>query len=474
MQHIQSGVTLTDLAYSYGPDGQLTEIVDKLDPSNSKAISYDLLNRLVQVAEGIPAAQGGTPIPVEDYAYDEEGNRTASHLSALYSSNAHNQLTEDEDYTYAYDSKGNRISRTSKVSGEVEAHTYDSQNRLVGYASPTTPASYAYDALDRRVAKTVDGTVTAYVYDMSTDDPLAYDDIVEEWDATDPTLPVLARRWQHSQSVDEPVGFEDYPSSSGVGSGLERAVFADRQGSVICVTEPASGDVVAGYEYDGYGAITQTAGSLVQPYGYMGREYDAESGLYFNRARVYDPVTGRFLQSDPFDMIDGSNLYAYAANDPINWSDPLGTNQTATMSFGTGLTAAGAGARAEQVFTGAITLAGRINALLRTITLATRPGAEAKVVTVNPLPPPGDCYPDEHARLEEQKDLRESITNSCKSYMSYFQLARNEYHFRKLARIRQQINSQCFRGGDEGHIEARDNAIRAAENCIEHMKSWRR
>lgn len=50
-------------------------------------------------AEGIPVANGGTPIPVEDYAYDEEGNRTASHLSALYVSNTHNQLTADSDYT---------------------------------------------------------------------------------------------------------------------------------------------------------------------------------------------------------------------------------------------------------------------------------------------------------------------------------------------------------------------------------------
>jgi YD repeat-containing protein len=74
-------------------------------------------------------------------------------------------LTEDDSYTYAYDSKGNRVSRTSKTSGAVETYTYDSQNRLVGYANPTTTASYAYDALDRRVAKTVDGSTEACVYD---------------------------------------------------------------------------------------------------------------------------------------------------------------------------------------------------------------------------------------------------------------------------------------------------------------------
>ena len=58
LSHAQSGVTLTDLVYEYGPDGQLTAIVDQLDPAKSKTISYDALNRLVQVAEGIPAPAG--------------------------------------------------------------------------------------------------------------------------------------------------------------------------------------------------------------------------------------------------------------------------------------------------------------------------------------------------------------------------------------------------------------------------------
>ena len=156
LSHAQSGVSLTDLTYEYGPDGQLTAIVDNLDTSKSKFISYDDLNRLIQVDVGVPAGQGGTPLPVEDYAYDEEGNRTASHLSALYLSNDHNQLLEDDNYTYAYDEKGNRISKTDKTTGDVETYAYDSQNRLVGYSNPNLTARYAYDALDRRIAKTID------------------------------------------------------------------------------------------------------------------------------------------------------------------------------------------------------------------------------------------------------------------------------------------------------------------------------
>ena len=52
---------------------------------------------------------------------------------------------------------------------------------------------------------------------------------------------ILTRRWMHSDTVDEPVGFEEYTATSGVGTGTERALYADRQGSVIWVTEPATG-----------------------------------------------------------------------------------------------------------------------------------------------------------------------------------------------------------------------------------------
>lgn len=187
LSHAQNGVTLTDLVYRYDVDGQLIGIDDQLDPSQSKGISYDDLNRLVQVAEGVPVAEGGTQIPVEDYAYDQEGNRLASHLSALYTSDAHNRLLEDDDFTYGYDEKGNRISKTAKADGATELYVYDSQNRLISYtdrAGATT--EYHYDAMERRIAKVQGRNATAYIYDMSVEDPLAHDDITLEFAVVGP------------------------------------------------------------------------------------------------------------------------------------------------------------------------------------------------------------------------------------------------------------------------------------------------
>ncbi|MCB2130757.1 MAG: RHS repeat-associated core domain-containing protein [Rhodobacteraceae bacterium] len=214
--------------------------------------------------------------------------------------------------------------------------------------------------------------LTAYVYDLSPENPLAHDDIALEYRDG-----ILTRRWMHSDTVDEPVGFEEYTVSSGVGSGTEHALYADRQGSVIWVTEPATGQVVAGYEYDGYGQLTQTAGTLSQPYGYTGREYDAESGLYYYRARAYDPAAGVFVQSDPIGFRGGyENVYSYVGQDTFSNSDPTGlTTEAAPLRprFGTSLgeffAIAGAAARnaviaSGEVAAGMIQLASRVAAAI--------------------------------------------------------------------------------------------------------------
>jgi len=60
------------------------------------------------------------------------------------------------------------------------------------------------------------------------------------------------------------------------------------------------------------------------PYMFTGRRFDSETGLYYYRARYYDPYIGRFLQTDPIGYYGGLNLYTYVDNNPVNWIDPWG------------------------------------------------------------------------------------------------------------------------------------------------------
>ncbi len=96
----------------------------------------------------------------------------------------------------------------------------------------------------------------------------------------------------------------------------------DRQGSVRQVLDN-SGSVIASSEFDGYGNLI--AGSLVDRYGYTGREWDSALGLYYSRARMYSPTIGRFLSEDPIAFAAGdANLYRYVRNGPTNGADPSG------------------------------------------------------------------------------------------------------------------------------------------------------
>ncbi len=86
-----------------------------------------------------------------------------------------------------------------------------------------------------------------------------------------------------------------------------------------------NGTIVADLDHDTFGNREIAVESFAQPFGYTGREYDADTGLYHYRAGEYDPVAGRFLQEDPLHIKGGDfNLYRYALGNPLRYLDPSG------------------------------------------------------------------------------------------------------------------------------------------------------
>jgi len=106
----------------------------------------------------------------------------------------------------------------------------------------------------------------------------------------------------------------------------------------------ASGRIL--YAYSPYGETTALGADEGNPIQYTARENDG-TGLYYYRARYYDPVLKRFVSEDPIGLAGGVNMYAYVHAQPVNNTDPLGLKTLTDKAinkiaedFGTGTAAA--------------------------------------------------------------------------------------------------------------------------------------
>jgi RHS repeat-associated protein len=117
-----------------------------------------------------------------------------------------------------------------------------------------------------------------------------------------------------------------------------KTYLTDARGSVI-TTAKADQSLEVGYAFSPYGQ-TQKVGVENQLAGsenssqYTGREND-NNGLYFYRARYYDPILKRFISEDPIGLAGGWNVYSYVDGDPISFVDPLGLPKGGRQNIGT-------------------------------------------------------------------------------------------------------------------------------------------
>jgi RHS repeat-associated protein len=114
----------------------------------------------------------------------------------------------------------------------------------------------------------------------------------------------------------------DAPLSANVDDGLggvyPEYFVRDALGNVLGRMMP-SGSVTEDITYDAWGQITSGSSDGL---AWKGLFYDSNTGLYYMRARWYDPETGRFMSEDPIGLSGGINMYAFAGDDPVNGRDP--------------------------------------------------------------------------------------------------------------------------------------------------------
>jgi len=212
-----------------------------------------------------------------------------------------------------YDLNGNLktyvLTATDGVTTALMQFEWDGKNQLKAVQKPGVFRSeFTYDGLGRRVKiveKDGSGTVTATRWFL--------------WEG----LAIAEERQDASGAAGSPVK-RFY--SHGEERGTAKYFYTrDHLGSVREVTDTA-GHLVAKYEYDPYGQVTQTVGSGTAKFDflYTGHLYHAPSGLYLAPYRAYDPGAGRWVSRDPIAESGGINLYEYVQSNPTSLKDPDG------------------------------------------------------------------------------------------------------------------------------------------------------
>jgi RHS repeat-associated protein len=295
-----------DFVFSYDDAGRRTGLT--YPNGVTAAYVYDEAGRIESIAYKNAALQ---VIERVGYAYNAAGERTSldrlnidplvpAITNSTYPALPHaNRMDTFNGEAVLYDDNGNMTQKGTMTLA------WDVRDRLVGL-SGSQSASFLYDALGRRIEKTISGVTTQYLYDGL--------DIAVEKDGVG-----AVKAWYvRTLNIDEPLARIE-------ADGTVRYYHVDALGSIIALTDE-NGVVKTQYNYSPYGETVVIGEPSGNPFQYTGRENDG-TGLYAYRARYYSPEMRSFISEDPIRFAGGMNWYSYVGNRPVNFVDPMGLDE---------------------------------------------------------------------------------------------------------------------------------------------------
>lgn len=272
-----NGITTT---YSYDTASRLTAAASSI---SSSQFELDGDGNRIGLTETRPLQAEPTTIGSTAYTYGTQGNR----------------LLSAGPMSYTYDSEGQLAS--SVIAGLGMTYTFDYDHRL---AQIGTDTQFSYDGLGHRLMATRSGVLTCYIYDP-------WGNLVAVADESNN----IAEKFIYGR------GLLAMTTSSAL-----YCYHFDPKGNTVALTD-MTGTLVNSYAYGPFGEILAQQETVSQPFKFVG-QYGVMAepeGLYYMRARYYDPSVGRFISEDPLGFEGGDvNLYAYVQNNPVNLIDPHG------------------------------------------------------------------------------------------------------------------------------------------------------
>ncbi len=368
--------TLQRLSYTYDPIGNVTSIADHAQQtvyfdnqvvSASNDYVYDAIYRLIgaQGREHIgllaqvemdwdDSPRMNQPLPSdgqamrrykEAYEYDVVGNI----LEVV-----HHVASQGWRCHYDYSASSNRLERT-KIGAFEERFCYDANGNMIRMPHLPLMSWDFKNQLHITQKQVVDrgaGERTFYVYDSTglrvrkvTERPdgskaheriyLGGFELYREYSRNKialerETLHVMDNKRRIALVETKTVDSKAQPGT--LPTVLMRYQFTNHLNSA-CLELDDNAAIISYEEYYPYGSTSYRAvrsGVEISPkrYRYTGKERDEETGLYYFRARYYASWLGRWTRCDPKGMVDGTNVYVYARNNPVKLSDPVGTQST--------------------------------------------------------------------------------------------------------------------------------------------------
>ncbi|WP_369944440.1 RHS repeat-associated core domain-containing protein [Xanthomonas medicagonis] len=293
------------VGFAFDPAGNLSALTAAGNTAPVVSLDYDALGRLTAFKDG------PTGTVIDGYSYDATGNRLSAKVNTTtqtyaYPTTSH-RLDAVAGTARTYDASGN----TTSIGGTALQLVYGASGRLGQVKrSGTVVMNYAYNGRGEQVRR-VGKTNTYTLYDESGHWIGDYDN--------------------NGTPLQQAIWLDDLPVGVLAKNSL-RYVQPDHLGTPRAVIDPVRD--VAIWKWDLKGEAFGNTPPNQDPDGdgtafvfdmrFPGQRYDSATGFNQNYFRDYDPITGRYGQSDPIGLGGGSSTYAYALSNPFYMADPNG------------------------------------------------------------------------------------------------------------------------------------------------------
>ncbi|MGG0821642.1 RHS repeat-associated core domain-containing protein [Paenibacillus turicensis] len=296
--------------------------------------SYDGIGRLIKVSN-----KKGTVIVSEfSYVYDNNGNITSikdSVGTTNYQYDKLNRLIQvkrpsGETIVYTYDARGNRKTLkgdSGMVDSKEQTYTFNLWDQVSKVVKDNTTTEFEYEMEGLRLAKTKT-TVKPTNSDQNSNSQNPASSVEKVRYAYNNAGKVISEADANNKAIANYTwGPDRLLAKRDVSTNKKYFYLYNGHGDVVQLIDE-SGQVVNHYQYDEWGNIVEQEEAVRNDFKYAGEIFDNETGLYYLRARYYDPAIGRFVSKDTYEGTVTNplslNLYSYVRNNPLTHVDPSG------------------------------------------------------------------------------------------------------------------------------------------------------